>query len=397
MKNWDNKWPIRSTKTTLIPDDSRISKLPDHILHKILSSVDIKQAVQTSVLSKRWRRLCYTLPNLNFDFYTLLKKSDMDYHTLAWSGDHPDFMSHFERFVLQFLSQRDHTSALDKFCLWTCRETTDSKFVEKCIEYAIDHGVRHIHLDAKCRPTPFRFPDHLFASRTLRVLKIKQHTNNSIVIPKPLLMPNLKTLYLDNFEFKDDTCNLYSFPTEPFSGFPNLEELTMFNCQVSAGDLIIRSKKLRFLEISDQYRKGEMKIEEVSTPGLISFRYEGEVSLVCKNMDLPCLEEVYYDYYPYLVNKMPANLVRMLQQLGNAKFVTTTFQTLEYGSCIGASSCEGKPGPVSVYEVFKGDNETTSLYESDNGDGAADSDELLDKGLCLWGFTGGQFLIESFS
>ncbi|GFP89763.1 putative F-box/LRR-repeat protein at3g44810 [Phtheirospermum japonicum] len=309
-------------------EEGKISKLPDDILHQILSLVDIKQAVQTSVLSKRWRRLCYSLPNLNFDFGLLLTKSSMDYMILAWRGDHPDFMSHFTRFVIQFLSQRDPTSTIHKFCLATGNETTDSTFVEKCIEYAIDHGLRHLDLDARCRPTPFRFPDRLFASETLQVLKVKQYTNNSIVVPKPFIMPNLKTLYLDTFEFGDDISDIYSFSTEPFSGFPSLEELTMFNCQVSG--LIIRSAKLRSLEISTRYRKGEMKIEEVSTPRLISFRYQGEVSLVCLKMDLPCLEDVYFDYYPNrFVNKMPANLVRMLQQLGNAKFVTSTFQTIE--------------------------------------------------------------------
>ncbi|XVF41190.1 hypothetical protein PTKIN_Ptkin01aG0260200 [Pterospermum kingtungense] len=47
----------------------RISNLDDDLLHKILSFLDTKYAVQTCVLSKRWNFLCRTLPYLHFNMF----------------------------------------------------------------------------------------------------------------------------------------------------------------------------------------------------------------------------------------------------------------------------------------------------------------------------------------
>ncbi|XP_074347836.1 uncharacterized protein LOC141686684 isoform X3 [Apium graveolens] len=46
--------------------EDAISRLPDELIHKILSFVDAKVAVQSSILSKRWRFIWPTLPFLNF-------------------------------------------------------------------------------------------------------------------------------------------------------------------------------------------------------------------------------------------------------------------------------------------------------------------------------------------
>ncbi|GFP89760.1 F-box/FBD/LRR-repeat protein at2g04230 [Phtheirospermum japonicum] len=332
MKNyWWHIWPTNCEKaqqeTKSSTDRDRISKLPDDILLQILSSVDTKQAVQTSVLSSRWRRLCYSLPNLTFDFELLLLQSRKGTPTL--SNRNPELMSRFTRSVTQFLSRHDHASTIDRFRLASQDRSTDSIFVGKCIDYATRHGARHLDIDANCHPTTYACSQvlGLFTSETLRVLKVKQYTN-SIVVPKQpfIIMPNLKTLHLDSFGFRDDINDPYRFPTEPFSGLPSLEELTIRDCDVSG--LIIRSSKLRALEISFSHPlySRQAKIERISAPVLSSFRYEGYISLVCPEMDLPSLEDVYFDIYAVLASpytddikkKMPINLVRMLQQLGNA-------------------------------------------------------------------------------
>lgn len=316
-------------------EEDRISKLPDAILHHILSKIDFEQAVQTSILSRRWKNLWSSLPDLDFNFRRLVIQSGL---CLLSSNVNDRFMPRFRHFVIQFLSHRDDSSSIRKFQLSSSHMTaTDSRFVEKCLDYAINHGVQHLDLDAYCHPTPFKFPDGFFVSKTLRVLKLKQYTR-SIVIPKPFILSNLKTLYLESFAFKDDDDDdIYSFPKEPFSSFPNLEKLTLHRCEVSG--LIISALKLRILEISfmDPLFSRETKMEEISTPGLTSFRYEGYVSLVWPKVDFPCLEEVYFDIFanlesPYtdeIKKKMPLNLVKMLQQLRNAKFITLTLDTIE--------------------------------------------------------------------
>jgi hypothetical protein len=49
------------------PAVDRISELPDHLLQEILSFLLTKQAVQSTILSKRWKHVGTTSPVLDFD------------------------------------------------------------------------------------------------------------------------------------------------------------------------------------------------------------------------------------------------------------------------------------------------------------------------------------------
>ncbi|KAK6114813.1 hypothetical protein DH2020_007082 [Rehmannia glutinosa] len=369
-------------------EEDRISKLPDAIIQHILSSLDPKQVVQTSVLSKRWTKLWSTLPDLRFDYGHLLIQSGMD---IPWTYNNTEFMSHFTRFVIHFLSRRDDSSTVGKFRLTSADLATDSAFVETCLYYAINHGVQHLDLDVYSSPTPFRFPDGLFVSKTLRELRMKQYTR-SVVVPKPFVLPNLKTLYLDSFKFiEDNNGDLYSFPKEPFSKFDNLEKLTLHRCEVSG--MIICSAKLRILEISFRgpLFSRETKMEQILAPELISFRYEGYVSLVCPKMDFPCLEEVYFDNFANLQTPYTVYQEKDAPEFG--KDAATTWKckvcyfklSHQRGSCNGSSSSGAKSISISLHDVFEIDKKTSDNSSNINGDCATDSDELLDQGaFCLW-------------
>ncbi|KAJ3686970.1 hypothetical protein LUZ61_016134 [Rhynchospora tenuis] len=50
----------------------RISSLPDCLIHLTLSFLTAQEAVQTCVLSKRWKNLWTTSPFLNFDLRKFL-------------------------------------------------------------------------------------------------------------------------------------------------------------------------------------------------------------------------------------------------------------------------------------------------------------------------------------
>ncbi|KAF9588377.1 hypothetical protein IFM89_008807 [Coptis chinensis] len=53
----------------------RISTLPNNLLHEILALLDMKQVVQTSVLSTRWRDLWTSISTLNFNSTVFLKST----------------------------------------------------------------------------------------------------------------------------------------------------------------------------------------------------------------------------------------------------------------------------------------------------------------------------------
>ncbi|KAG6388786.1 hypothetical protein SASPL_150222 [Salvia splendens] len=52
----------------------RISKLPDDVLVLILSSLSLKEAIATSILSSRWRNLWNLTPKLDLDWTAILHK-----------------------------------------------------------------------------------------------------------------------------------------------------------------------------------------------------------------------------------------------------------------------------------------------------------------------------------
>ncbi|KAJ8628461.1 hypothetical protein MRB53_021768 [Persea americana] len=63
--NNDSKESPEQQKETL-GDTNRISSLPESILLHILSFMDTNDAVRTGILSKSWRHLWTSVPNLNF-------------------------------------------------------------------------------------------------------------------------------------------------------------------------------------------------------------------------------------------------------------------------------------------------------------------------------------------
>ncbi|KAL8099801.1 hypothetical protein AgCh_032164 [Apium graveolens] len=60
---------VKKARITSEDKEDRISRLPDELIHKILSFVDTELVVQTSVLSKRWELIWMTLPFLKFIWY----------------------------------------------------------------------------------------------------------------------------------------------------------------------------------------------------------------------------------------------------------------------------------------------------------------------------------------
>lgn len=95
--------------------------------------------------------------------------------------------------------------------------------------------------------------------------------------PRPLDLPNLESLYLERFVFKDDDDEFYNssycFPEEPFSRLPNLEKLSLQQCRVT--NLVICSSKLWILELFFKVTQLEetAKMKQISTPALTSLRY----------------------------------------------------------------------------------------------------------------------------
>uniref|UniRef100_A0A5B6YZ04 F-box domain-containing protein n=1 Tax=Davidia involucrata TaxID=16924 RepID=A0A5B6YZ04_DAVIN len=66
LENEENSTKINDT------EEDYICKLPDDILSSIISFLAVRDTVKTTVLSKRWRHLCASISNLNFDWFSMI-------------------------------------------------------------------------------------------------------------------------------------------------------------------------------------------------------------------------------------------------------------------------------------------------------------------------------------
>ncbi|KAL4570245.1 hypothetical protein LXL04_025896 [Taraxacum kok-saghyz] len=103
--------------------EDRLSSLPDELIHKILSCFDIKFAVQTCLLSLKWKLLWTSIPCLNF------------------STDHFRDLQKFAKFVKHVLSHRNHQIEVSSVKL-NFRGAYNQVFVKKIADYAFSHNVQ---------------------------------------------------------------------------------------------------------------------------------------------------------------------------------------------------------------------------------------------------------------
>ncbi|CAI0413373.1 unnamed protein product [Linum tenue] len=125
----------------------RLSHLPEPILYHILSFLDTKLAVQTSVLLRYWNRAWKHVPVLNLDKESFLQDSDQ-----------------FEKFVSNVLSLRYNLNLrkvvyVDDNNNYAGR-AYDRKSMDrllKVINYALSHGVQHLVLRLRATNNPCNF------------------------------------------------------------------------------------------------------------------------------------------------------------------------------------------------------------------------------------------------
>jgi hypothetical protein len=86
--------PKRQKRNDYHVEEDRLSNLPDPLLHHILSFVDSEYAVQTCILSTRWKNLWKHLPTLTLDSSGFIHQKN------------------FTKFVSRILSLRQQSTAL---------------------------------------------------------------------------------------------------------------------------------------------------------------------------------------------------------------------------------------------------------------------------------------------
>ncbi|CAL1386497.1 unnamed protein product [Linum trigynum] len=236
----------------------RLSKLPESILHHILSFLDTKSAVQTSVLSRAWRSAWKHAPAI-------------DLHSNSFKK-----FRKFRSFVSRVLSLRydlnvhkvsykyyDHDSEVSHFSLFV-----------KVIKYALSHGTRHLAIDlgdVANDKYSYRFSD-LFGSVTdsnLATLEFGYVTVDRGFGSSEFRA--LTTLHLDR-------CLLGTDQGEDIDLFPNfacLKNLVLHSCFIEGSGNYRRSFKIsgpQLLSLKMLDNSLYIKIE-ISAPKLEFFAF----------------------------------------------------------------------------------------------------------------------------
>ncbi|XVF78338.1 hypothetical protein PTKIN_Ptkin14bG0124400 [Pterospermum kingtungense] len=114
----------------------KISDLPDELILHVLSFAPTKQAVATSILSKRWHHLWTLVPILDFEELPLPHCSDI--------------LMQIQQKLFQFVSnvlKRNKSASLGKFRLKCCPCYIDPSPIAKWISPATARGLQEVDLD----------------------------------------------------------------------------------------------------------------------------------------------------------------------------------------------------------------------------------------------------------
>jgi len=204
----------------------RISDLPDAVLHHILFLLPIKCVAQMSILSKRWRHLWCTFPDLDFRTLDPFQISSKSVKFLEFEKPRQPLDSSRMDFITQVLSIRDKHSDIRVLCF---RARVSFSRLNGLIRRAIRHNVRELDIEAStvCTDDYFNFPRCVIGSESLRVLKLR----SGFRLPPSSVMRHgfrsLQTLSL-SLVILNNQPSLTDLFSE--SSFPHLQTLNLDAC-----------------------------------------------------------------------------------------------------------------------------------------------------------------------
>ncbi|KAG7627299.1 F-box domain [Arabidopsis thaliana x Arabidopsis arenosa] len=286
--------------------------LPDDLLVQILYLLPTKEAVSTSVLSKRWR--------------TLFTRSDnLDFHNPI-SGRPEDILKSFNDFVDSSLAFQGGKH-IKKFSLHTKTNTFEYDVLDHWICNALEHGVSelHLHLMHESWPWLFSIPSKVFNSSSLVKLSLGSRLYCPS-FPPDTSLPALKVLLLDSILFRDDQLsNVF------LAACPALEDLTIHH---TYHPCVISSKSIKKLSLSvNSGYYGAGYILTLDTPSVVDLYYSDSPRHNAPLFHLDSLAKVTLDLHFIEDNNREvqndADVKNLIREICNVKTLHLTCSAVE--------------------------------------------------------------------
>lgn len=299
----------------------RLSDLPDFVLLNIMKFMSMKHAVQTCVLSKRWKELWKLVTNLALN-----------------SSDFTNLV-HFSKFVSWVLSNRDGSISLHSLDLRR-KGCIDHELLDRIIEHAVSHNIQQltivVNLNVKLG---FKLLPSIFSCKSLTFLKLSIWAVPWMTeLPSSLQLPALKSLHLEHATFtaSDSDC------AEPFSACDKLNTLVLDRCNLHHGAkfLCICNSNLSSLSIGSTIQEAPYKFV-LSTPNLRSLTVMRDPIYQLSTCNLSFLEQVNIDIEAYFHTHFERTylaLISLLQVLADyVKIMILSSSTLKILNGLSAS------------------------------------------------------------
>ncbi|PIA62350.1 hypothetical protein AQUCO_00200385v1, partial [Aquilegia coerulea] len=270
--------------------EDRISTFSDGILQHILSFLDMKQVVQTSVLSSRWKSLWLSVSNLNFD-----EKFWMDKQTKEPKRQK------FREFV-------------DAFSLYICHDEEVNK-----LQKAVREDAERIYV----------WIAYLIKKRNVQDVRIYAR----LILPETKrLFNHIKILCLEWVVLcgEDSGDLLWDFPL--------MEKLSMINIQhMHLDSITISAPRLRYLLVESNYAYAEDCKLNIRAPNLTTLKLKGHLykDYSLKNLSSLVTAEISYemDWFKAIKKKVIGRCFKnILVGLANAKSLTLSVSLLQDSS-----------------------------------------------------------------
>jgi len=236
----------------------RISRLPDHVLHHILSYLSIRAVVRFSVLSKTWHRISTSFPVSDFSEDVLLLGKR--YEIQDWKNKFIDFVQD------SLLAQHHHNTRSHKFRLSMDLDSYDPQLTSRAdhlLELATKCGVYEFDLNFQ-NISYYCLPQALLSAEEITVLRL--NGNYKLSLPRDAIYwPSLRVLSLMNVRV--DEAILQNL----ICGSPLIEKLALVYCYGVKSIRISGCIKLKEVEVNE----GDSVLErmEIHVPSLRTFCY----------------------------------------------------------------------------------------------------------------------------